>query len=202
MRNAVSRVVAFSIVVLLHVVVFIVSWQHRAPERENQHYLTWIDIEPQPDVRPPEPEHDTSAREEDSVVRASRVPTLDPISPAISAPSINWRASMEASANAAAAEIIRGEGYRPLGPIERGPPGSSPSESIFEQPRRKAGDIDHDPVQGRTLVWHNEHCYTELKFPTLKDPNALVGASNPPKCMYPIGKRKPRDDLFDDIKAR
>lgn len=189
-------------VVLLHVVALIVIWQRRAPERETQRYLTWVNIEPQAEVRPPEPDLDIPAREQNFVVRPPRAPALEPPSQAISAPSVDWPASMEASANAAAAEIIRGEAYRPLGPIKRGQSGSSPSESIFEQPKHKAGDIDHDPVQGRTLVWHNERCYTELKFPTIKDPNALVGAPNPPKCMSLIGKRKPRDDLFDDIKER
>lgn len=202
MRNAVPRVVAFSIVALLHVVVLILIWQRRAPERETQSYLTWINIEPQAEVRPPEPDFEIPAREQNFVVRPPRVPPLEPPSQAISAPFIDWRASMEASATAAAAEIIRRQAYQPLGPIAPRESGSSSSESVFEQPKHKAGDIDHDPVQGRTLVWHNERCYTELKFPTIKDPNALVGASNPPKCMYPIGKRKPRDDLFDDINER
>ena len=144
------------------------------------------------------------AREQDFTVRPLPAPALGPASPDISAPSIDWRASMEAAAGSAATEITRQESYRPLGPIERGKPGSSSSESesVFEQPHRKAGDIDHDSVQGRTLIWHDENCYTELKFPTIKDPNAIVGAPNPPKCMVPIGKRRARGDLFDHLQER
>jgi hypothetical protein len=188
LNNSVSRAVAFSIVVLLHVAVLTASWQRLAPERKDQRSMTWVNIEPQAVAPPAESERNTPAR--------------GPVSPAISAPPIDWRASMEAAAGSAAAQIIRQEGYRSLGPIERGESGSSSSESVFERPRRKAGDIDHDSVQGRTLIWHDEHCYTELKFPTIKDSNALVGAPNPPKCMVPIGKRRPRGDLFDGIKER
>jgi hypothetical protein len=43
---------------------------------------------------------------------------------------------------------------------------------------------------------------TESKFATLKDPSALVGAPNPPKCMSPIGKAEPRGDLFEGLAER
>jgi hypothetical protein len=183
------------------------SWQRlaieRRPERKDQRFLTWIDIEPEPDAPPAPLERNAPAREEDFTVPPLPAPApLGPASPAISAPPIDWRESMEAAAGSAATGIIRQESYRSLGPIERGKSGASPSKSIFEQPRRKAGDIDHDSEQGRTLIWHDEQCYTELKFPTLKDPNALVGAPNPPKCMVPMGKRPARGDLFDDLQER
>lgn len=111
----------------------------------------------------------------------------------------DWRGSLDAAATAAVAKAIKEGSYQPLGPLERDSAGSTAAPSIFETPRRKAGDIDHDPVSGRTLIWHNENCFTELRFATIKDPNALVGAPNPPKCMFPIGKRKPRGDLFESI---
>jgi hypothetical protein len=109
---------------------------------------------------------------------------------------------MEAATGSAVAEIIHREGTRPLGPTRRGASESSASASIFEQPKHKAGDIEHDSVQGRTYVWHNKDCYTELKFPTIKDPNAIIGAANPPKCGYRLGTPRPRDDLFEDIESR
>jgi hypothetical protein len=201
-RNVVSRAGAFSIVVLLHVAVLTVSWQRPAPERKVQRALTWVNIEPQAEALPPESKRNTPASEQDFAVRPSRSLAVEPASPAISAPPIDWRASMDSAASSATAEIIRREGYRSFGPIERNESGSSPSESIFEQPRRASGDIEHDAVGGRTLIWHNEHCYTELKFPTIKDPNTLIGAPNPPKCMSSIGNHQSRADLFDEIKKR
>jgi hypothetical protein len=199
-HNAVSRAGAFSIVVLLHVAVLTVSWQRPAPERKEQRALTWVDIEALPEVKPAESERSAPARERDRTVRPSRRRAVEPASPTIPAPSIDWRATMEAAANSAAEKIIREEGYRALGPTERGASESSVPGSIFERPRRQAGDIDQEP--GRALIWHNERCYTELKFPTIKDPNAIVGAPNPPKCMYPIGSRRPRSNLFDDLKEK
>ena len=202
MRNAFSRAGIFSIVALLHVAVLTASWQRLALERKEQRSLTWINIEPQAEVLPTESERKEPTRERGLAVRPSRSPAPEPASSAISAPPVDWRASVEAAASSATAEILRQEGYRSLGPIERGESGSSVPESIFEQPRHRSGDIDHDPVSGRTLVWHDENCYTELKFPTIKDTNALVGAPNPPKCMTAIGKREPRGDLFDNIRQR
>ena len=202
MHSAVSRAGAFSIVVLLHVAVIAASWQRLSIQRKNQHFLTWVDIEPRADVPPPEPERAPPVFERDIRMPARRDPAVDPVSPAISAAPTDWRMSGETAATAAVAAILSREGHRALGPNERPRPESSTPESIFERPRRKAGDIDVDPAQGRTLIWHNEHCYTELKFPTIKESNAPVGMPSPPKCMAPIGKRQPRGDLFEEMKKR
>jgi hypothetical protein len=106
---------------------------------------------------------------------------------------------MEGAATAAVGKAIRDERYHPLGPVERPSAGSSSAPALFEAPRRKAGDIEHDAVQGRTLVWHSEHCFTELRFATIKDPNEPIGAPNPPICMQPIGEREARGDLFESM---
>lgn len=198
MHNAVSRAGAFSIVMLLHVAVLTFTWQRLAPERKEQRALTWIDIQARPDEPRADSERSAPAREHDLTVHPAPRAAVEPAPPTIPAPPIDWRATMEAAASSAAEEIIRQESYRALGPTERGESESSAPGSIFERPRRQAGDIDEEP--GRALIWHNERCYTELKFPTIKDPNAIVGASNPPKCMYPIGSRRPRSDLFEDLK--
>lgn len=139
-----------------------------------------------------------------------RMPPLS-VAPVVSIPSTtedaatadraiqDWRGSMDAAATAAVGKAIRDGSYQSLGPVERERSGSASAPSIFETPHRKAGDIDHDAVQGRTLIWHNEHCFTELRFPTIKDPNALVGAPNPPKCVRQFGEREARGDLFESI---
>lgn len=128
-------------------------------------------------------------------------PSVDEVpATAASASTPDWRAAIEGAATEAVARIVRDGHYRPLGRVEPAQADSSPASSVFYTPTRQAGDIDHDAVQGSTLVWHNEHCYTEIRFPTIKDPNALVGAPNPPKCMRPIGERTPRGDLFETIK--
>ncbi|MBM0105444.1 hypothetical protein JM946_11830 [Steroidobacter sp. S1-65] len=134
------------------------------------------------------------------LIEAPPAPALPPTeSVAPTAPIRDWRGSLDAAATAVVAKAIKDGSYHPLGPVERERAGSTMAPSVFETPRRKAGDIDHDPVSGRTLIWHNENCFTELRFPTIKDPNALVGAPNPPKCMRSIGERKARGDLFESM---
>jgi hypothetical protein len=202
-RHSFSRAGAFSIVVLLHVAVLSVSWQRAAPERKDQHVLTWVNVEPESEIPATKSEPNPRPRQQNFRVRSSPpVPTIEPAPSAISVPPIDWQASMEAATGSAVAEIIRREGTRPLGPTERGASGSSDRRSIFEQPKHKAGDIEYDSVQGRTYVWHNKDCYTELRFPTIKDPNAIIGAPNAPKCRHRLGTLSPRDDLFDEMKPR
>lgn len=168
--------------------------------------LTWVNLDL--DTRAPirrtvaPPQATSESRASVHRLPGSAVPGVASINGAATARSPtprDWHASMEAAATAAVAKLIRGEGYRSLGPVEPGETDSSPPPSIFQQPKHRAGDIERDAVQGSTLVWHNDRCYTELRFPTIKDPNALVAAPNPPKCMQPLGKRKPRGDLFEVI---
>jgi hypothetical protein len=118
------------------------------------------------------------------------------------APVHRWDAAPDEVAAAAVGKIIEREGHRPLGPVARRDANPAEPFSIFETPHHELGDIDHYEVGGSTYIWHNENCYTELEFPTIKDSNGLVGAPNPPKCMIGIGETEPRGDLFDPIKRK
>lgn len=206
--NTAARVCVGALVVTLHLIVLLFALNARFTHLESgaeSRALTLVEVEapertepatatlqtmPEPTMRMPR------------LIEAPPAPAFPPIeSVAPTAPAIirDWRGSLDAAATAAVARAIKDGGYHPLGPVEREQAGSTTAPSIFEMPRRKAGDIDHDPVSGRTLIWHNENCFTELRFPTIKDPNALVGAPNPPKCMRSIGERKARGDLFESI---
>lgn len=187
----------------VHLVVFMWVLTATLNPRETAgelHALTLINVE-EPD-RPllrnaPEP---TLREPQIGDVSRANVPSVDEKALVTDPASIrDWRGSMEAAATAAVGQAIRNESYQSLGPIERERAGSVSAPSVFETPGRKAGDIDYDATQGRTLIWHDENCFTELRFPTIKDPNALVGAPNPPKCMRSIGERAARGDLFESI---
>jgi hypothetical protein len=197
------------LVTALHFVVLLLiltSARNRPEMSADSHALTLVEIETSKPTVPAVPPLDPAREPNMRMPRLIDLPT--PNIPSNSdralttdvAPSKDWRGSMEAAAMAAVDAAIRNKGYEPLGPIEREPAGSTSAPSVFETPRHKAGDIDHDATQGRTVIWHDEHCYTELRFPTIKDQNALVGAPNPPKCVVPFGKREARGDLFDAIK--
>ncbi|HEY0685011.1 MAG TPA: hypothetical protein VGD45_21915 [Steroidobacter sp.] len=205
--NAAARVCVGLLVAALHLVVLKIAlnarW-NRPNTAADSRALTLVNVdESKRDLRAVAPKQ--------TVPEPTRTPPLSvaPIAPVPAtsedvatterAAIQDWRGSMEAAATAAVGKAIRDGSYRALGPVERERSGSASAPSIFEAPRRKAGDIDNDAVQGRTLIWHNEHCYTELRFPTIKDPNALVGAPNPPKCMQQFGEREARGDLFESI---
>jgi hypothetical protein len=204
--NTAARVCAGLLVMALHLVVLllILTSARKRPELSaDSRALTLVDVEPSkptvPAVPPMDPAREPNMRMPRLIdlprpnipSNSDRAPTTD------AAPARDWRGSMEAAATAAVDAAIRNKSYEPLGPIEREPAGSMSAPSVFETPRHKAGDIDHDVTQGRTVIWHNDNCYTELRFPTIKDQNALVGAPNPPKCVLPFGKRKARGDLFE-----
>ena len=192
------------LVAALHLAVLmflLTSPRIRLPAAADSRALTLVHVEPFERESPAVPLKQ-AAVEPEMRTRGPTGPSTLNIPPSESTAPVlipDWRGSLETAATAAVGRAITAESYQSLGPVERDRPGASPAPSIFEAPRRKAGDIDQDAVQGRTLIWHNEHCFTELRFPTIKDPNALVGAPNPPKCMRPIGEREARGDLFESI---
>jgi hypothetical protein len=202
-RNAAVRGCVAFLVIGIHVAVLIIPWDRQAQKRTDPSALTWVNVDAPSRPLPAAVPATATSKPKTRARWLPDSPVVRPAdtAPAVPVPPVDWHASVEAAAKAAAEQIAAGELYRPFGPTDREEADSSSAPSIFEEPRRRAGDIDHDEVQGSTLVWHNDHCYTELRFPTLKDPNAVVGLSNPPKCMQPIGKRKPRGDLFDAMKA-
>lgn len=194
----------------LHLIAIIailaVSSQPASLDQSDSRSLVLVNIEADARILPAAvPKEAAPAPRERTLIDPSKVdvPSTSESAAAAESSSIqDWRGSLEQAATAAAGKAIREESYRSLGPIERQREKSSFAPSIFETPRRIAGDIDHDAVQGRTLIWHSEHCYTELRFPTIKDQNALIGAPNPPKCMQPIGEREARGDLFESLDDR
>lgn len=68
--------------------------------------------------------------------------------------------------------------------------------SLFEQPRRSLGDVEHDPASDTTTIWHSENCFTLIK------PKVPAGPSLPNyrQCMFGIGKPEPRGDLFEHLR--
>jgi hypothetical protein len=206
--NTPVRVCVGLLVATLHLVVLILilTTPRSRPETATEsRALTWVNVEMSQRTFPAVPPKEATPEPQMRTPRLSGSPEANVPSTNENAATIDpstirdWRRSMEAAATAAVGQALKDESYHPLGPVERAGAGSASAPAFFEPPRRKAGDIDHDAVQGRTLIWHSEHCFTELRFATIKDPNALIGAPNPPKCMLPIGKREARGDLFESM---
>lgn len=120
--------------------------------------------------------------------------------PQPSTPSIDWHASATAAASNAVAKQLQEKSYRNFGAPKRDRVETS-APSIFEEPKHKAGDIENDQRNGVTRVYHSEHCFTQLDYPTLKDPGEeLKPKINLPRCMYDVGKGEADGDLFKHLK--
>lgn len=92
------------------------------------------------------------------------------------------------------------ERYRNLGPRKPPPEPEPEPPSIFEPERDVTGEIAED-VMGNPVVRLNKHCYQELG--DKRNPTERRGDLSPPpltKCLFRIGKRKARGDLFDHLK--
>jgi hypothetical protein len=189
------------IIVVVHIaLLFLLSFrQRRESTAETSMHLVLIPQRAVPKATTPESESLPAQRTKP--IRAAQKST--PASPEEAqspAPSIDWHASAAVAVSGAIAKHLREEGYRNFGVPKRAP--AEPAEpSIFVAPKHSAGDIDNDQRNGVTRVYHSEHCFTQLDFPTLKDPgDELKPKINLPRCMYDVGKADADGDLFRHLK--
>lgn len=191
------------IVLVVHIVLFIVFATKQRRERQDEKSLTLVRVPVQM-----LPKSNATTRELKIAPERPRIGRLElpPSAPSSQSDpssrpnSIDWKASATAAAQDAVAEKLREERYRNFGPrkIE---PDEPAAPSIFKDPKHKAGDIESDALDGVTRVYHSEHCFTQLDFPTLRDPGEeLKPKINLPRCMRPIGTPKADGELFNHLK--
>jgi hypothetical protein len=197
------RIGAVLIVVLVHIVLLLILAyrQRRESVDESSMQLVLVPIEapPREEVPALKAAIERSAKE-NHVGTNERA--LEPSKSVPSAPSIDWHASAATAADDAIAKHLREERYRNFGPRKPTPVEPEPP-SIFKTPKHQAGDIERDELGGVARVYHSEHCFTELAFPTLREPGGSSDAAsriNFPRCMYPVGKAEASGDLFDHLK--
>jgi hypothetical protein len=108
----------------------------------------------------------------------------------------DWHASAILAASAAVDRAIEEKGRRSFGPREQ-PAAPPKTPSIFETPKHKLGDVSEDAM-GYTSVWLSDSCYTALEEPMSHVGRVamILGAT---MCVYPIGKKPARGDLFDGM---
>jgi hypothetical protein len=133
----------------------------------------------------------------------SSPPSLATQSPMSPPGSIDWQASAAVAAEAAVANHLRKERYRNFGP-RKAEPVEPTVPSIFKEPKHNAGDSETDAPNGITRVYQSEHCFTQLDFPTLRDPTdaALSLKTNLPRCMHGLGKSDADGELFKHLKKQ
>lgn len=138
--------------------------------------------------------------------RSASAEEADIASPIQHRPSVDWYSESAAASAAAIDAIVREESYRHLGPYEKRfqivEP--KPPTPLFEQPKRKSGDIAPNPM-GYDSVWYNEYCFTQLEQPVIpalpRGPGDGV-LDTPFTCLFPMGASAPRGDLFEHLKKK
>ncbi len=70
---------------------------------------------------------------------------------------------------------------------------------LFEQPLPRVGTTVTTP-QGETILWVSDYCYISLGSTSLTMQDIHGARLGVRTCIIPIGKKKPRDDLFDHLK--
>jgi hypothetical protein len=195
------------IVVAVHLILFLLFATKQRRERNDEKALALIILPVRSDPKLNTANAELAVpiqREPSRTLPIPTIPSLTPSQAASSAPKIDWPASAAVAAQDAVAKKLREEGYRNFGP--RKIPSVEPDvPSMFVDPKHKAGDIDDDQLNGVTRIYHSEHCFTQLDFPTLKNlpqsgDGPLSSKANLPRCMYSIGKPEPRGDLFEHLK--
>ena len=76
------------------------------------------------------------------------------------------------------------------------PDGPAP---LFEQPLPRVGTSFTTP-EGETILWISDYCYISLSSTSLTLGDIHEARRGIRTCIIPVGKRKPRDDLFDHLK--
>jgi hypothetical protein len=199
------RCVALCIVVGLHSLILLFIWKTRdslnsrtGPEDE---FIVWIRVtEPvPPDEATPSPSDEPVARadreQREPAARDEQDVTATPSAPR----QIDWGAHAAFNAKRAVEESLP-ERYRYFGPRRPSPEPEPEPPSVFEEERKVHGEIGEDAL-GNPVVKLNKYCYQELEknVPTAHD----YGQPPQPKmtkCLFPIGKREPRGDLFEHLK--
>jgi hypothetical protein len=205
------RVGALVAVTLLHLPLIIATRSRESLARDSDALIVRFIPErtseapasrPMPALVPIQPDRTRIRRDDDAGI------TREPSAP-ISIPSgnLDWYQESANAAQAAIDAIIREEAYRSVGPREKRHQimEPKPPPSLFgPPPKHRAGDIAENPM-GYDSVWHNEHCFTQLKQPTIpnlpRSPGDTV-ETNPMTCLFPMGPREPRGDLFEHLKRK
>jgi hypothetical protein len=196
------RPAALVIVIVLHASVLLVS-QTRTRSGDVSRASVWLDLDvrsvDEDVVRAPEAPSAEAVSVGPEAALAQHAPTIAPPDIAPPAAATDWSLSGGIAGQAAIEDLVRREGYRSLGPRAQQADATGGAPSIYTTPKHKLGDVEPDPLN-YDRVWLSDRCYIELGKPVTPRADAREGFPNIPKCMFGIGKKEPRGDLFEHLK--
>lgn len=192
------RATALVATLLLHAVVavwLLAARTAQPPVLVEQAAPVWLPSAP-PRIPPPPVEPLPISME---LVEPSVLRFLEPIPESTWAvPSLDW----EGVARDVARAIGGGPERRRFGP-EPGEPrqlkSKRPPPSVFERPLPRVGTTVTTP-EGETILWVSDNCYIPLESMSLTMQDFHKARQGIRQCQIGLGKRKPRDDLFEHLK--
>lgn len=116
---------------------------------------------------------------------------------AFALPAPDW----EGEAREVARAIGRGPERRKFGPEPEEPrqlKSKRPPASVFERPLPRVGTTVKTP-EGETILWVSDNCYIPLESQSLTMQDFHKARQGIRQCQIGLGRRKPRDDLFDHL---
>lgn len=164
------------------------------PAVEQTLSFAWLSPPPEP-LKPPPPQPMPLSP---GAVEApqSVLPALAEESQAITLPDWFEEGRQVASAFGRAPER-RGFGEAPSAPPQL--KSKRPPPSVFERPLPRVGTTVRTP-EGETILWVSNNCYISLDSQSLTMGDFHKARNGVRRCQIGVGKKKPRDDLFDPIK--
>ena len=199
------RAAAILIVVGLHSIVLVVIWRTsglRLNTALQNRYIQIVKVAPAarktPEPETPDvPDIATPA----IAIAAPQLPTTTPdTTPAEPLPprQIDWSVHGAYAAKKAVEDSLTDK-YLNMGPRRPGPPPEPVPPALFEEEKEVFGeegtDIHNDPV-----VRLNKYCYQELERTVRTAQDWVNPRPREVRCMFNVGSREPRGDLFEHLK--
>jgi hypothetical protein len=194
-----SRAAAVLATLLLHLVVGFWLLQALTVARVDkliEERLVWLPLpEVAPDPPPPVEAELPPARV--ALITAAPLPfPLPNVAPA-------ERPDFSATARDVAREMTTAPAHQRFGETPKAPqerPKDAYPPSIFDQDLPRVGTtVTTD--QGETIIWVSDYCYVSISSRSLTQKEIHDARKGVPTCVLAqVGKKKPRDDLFDALK--
>lgn len=195
-----SKATALALTLVLHLLLaaWLLALRFDVPETPVPiRDLLWLPLPVEPPPAPPSEPLDLPS--------AAPSPTTVPLPlpqapPEISLPPTaeDW----ERTAREVAGTIGQPSGRRRFGEMPKAPAGR-PKEplppSIWKKPLPRVGTTVRTP-EGETILWVSDNCYVSLGSVSLTMKDLHQGRQGIRTCQIGVGRKKPRDDLFDSIK--
>lgn len=196
-----SRATAIAATLLLHLL--LAAWFLSLRLDEPAVAVETAEIHWAPPLQPPPSVPPPPVQPMPATAEPVQVPSVTlPIPEAMTSPPVHY--DWYDDARAVAGALRRSTERRGFAPapdnasrkLKSAPDGPPP---LFEQPLPRVGKTVTTP-EGEKILWVSDYCFISLSSTSLTMGDFHAARRGVRTCIIPLGKRKPRSDLFDHLK--